>query len=315
MTSPISPILVTGGTGRLGRALVPRLREAGAEVRVLTRHGRADEDGVRFLTGDLATGEGVDAAADGVGTIVHLAGSQKGDDVLARNLVRAARSRDGTPHLVYISVVGDDRIPVESAVDRMMFTYFASKLAAERVVADSGLPWTTLRATQFHDLTLTVAQALAKLPVIPLPTGRFQPVETDEVAARMAELALGQPAGLVPDFGGPRVYEAPDLMRAYLRAAGRDRRIMPLRMPGKAARAVREGAATAPEHAEGSGPGRSSSPTGFRTSSGWGQGDWPQAQLLRLTRQHPSRKVLAKWESQCYFPNWKVSAGKARGMA
>jgi uncharacterized protein YbjT (DUF2867 family) len=246
-----SPILVTGGTGRLGRALVPRLREAGADVRVLTRRGRADEDGVRFVTGDLATGEGVDAAVEGVGTIAHLAGGQKGDDVLARNLVRAARSRAGTPHLVYISVVGADRIPVESAVDRMMFVYFASKLAAERVVADSGLPWTTLRATQFYDLTLKVAQALAKLPVIPLPTGRFQPVETEEVAARLAELALGPPAELVPDLGGPRVYETPDLMRAYLRAAGRNRPILPLRMPGNAARAVREGATTTPEHAEG----------------------------------------------------------------
>jgi uncharacterized protein YbjT (DUF2867 family) len=133
----------------------------------------------------------------------------------------------------------------------MMFAYFASKLGAERVVAASGLPWTTLRATQFYDLTLRVAQGLAKIPVVPLPTGRFQPVETDEVAARLSELALGEPAGLVGDLGGPRVYETPDLMRAYLRAAGQDRRILPLSMPGRAARAVREGAATTPDHAEG----------------------------------------------------------------
>jgi uncharacterized protein YbjT (DUF2867 family) len=158
------PILVTGGTGTLGRALVPRLKEAGIDTRVLTRRGRADEDGVRYVTGDLATGEGVADAVEGVGTIVHLAGGPKGDDDLARNLVQAARSRAATPHLVYISVVGADRIPIASAADRMMFGYFGSKLAAERVVADSGLPWTTLRATQFHDLVLTVAQALAKLP-------------------------------------------------------------------------------------------------------------------------------------------------------
>jgi uncharacterized protein YbjT (DUF2867 family) len=246
------PMLVTGGTGTLGSALVPRLKSAGVEeIRVLTRHGRPDENGVRYMTGDLQTGEGVDAATEGVGTVVHLAGAQKGDDVLARNLVRAARAKGGSPHLVYISVVGDDRIPVESAVDRMMFAYFASKLAAERVVAESSLPWTTLRATQFYDLTLKVAQALAKIPVIPLPTGRFQPVETDEVAARLAELAVGQPAGLVGDIGGPRVYETPDLMRAYLRAAGQDRPIVSIPMPGRAARAIREGAATTPDHAEG----------------------------------------------------------------
>jgi uncharacterized protein YbjT (DUF2867 family) len=246
------PILVTGGTGTLGRRLVPRLLQAGCSVRVLTRHGRADEDGVRYLTGDLATGEGIEAAVDGVGTVVHCAGSNKGDDALARNLLQAVSARGGTPHLAYISVVGADRIPVVSAVDRAMFGYFGSKLATERVVAESGLPWTTLRATQFHDLILTVARQLAKLPVIPLPAGsRFQPVETDEVAARLVELALGEPAGLVPDLGGPRVYGVADLMRAYLRASQKRRPLLPVRLPGRAAAAVRDGAVLAPEHAVG----------------------------------------------------------------
>ena len=76
---------------------------------------------------------------DGAEIIVHCAGSSKGDEEATRNLVRAA-SRAGTRHLVYISVVGADRIPVVSGIDRAMFGYFASKLAAERVVADSGLP-------------------------------------------------------------------------------------------------------------------------------------------------------------------------------
>ena len=89
-----------------------------------------------------------------------------------------------------------------------MFGYFGSKLAAERIVSESGLPWTTLRATQFHDLSLLTAQQMSKLPVMPVLAGvRFQPIETDEVAARLVELALGAPAGLVPDIGGPRVYE------------------------------------------------------------------------------------------------------------
>jgi uncharacterized protein YbjT (DUF2867 family) len=189
---------------------------------------------------------------DGVRAIVHCAGSGKGDDTLTRNLVQAVRSRGGTPHLVYISVVGADRIPVVSAVDRAMFGYFGFKAAAERVVTESGLPWTTLRATQFHDLILMVARQLGKLPVIPLPSGsRFQPVETDEVAAHLVELTLGDPAGLVPDLAGPRVYEAADLMRAYLRAAGRSRPILPIRLPGRAAAAVRAGATVAPEHAAG----------------------------------------------------------------
>src|SRR6266508_3093468 len=247
-----TPILVTGGTGTLGRVLVPRLREAGCDVRVLTRRNRAAKDGVRFLTGDLATGEGIEPAVDGVTTIVHCAGSYKGDADATRNLVRAASARAGAPHLVYISVVGADRIPVVSGVDRAMFGYFASKLAAERVVADSGLPWTTLRATQFHDLILMVARQMARLPVIPLPAGfRFQPVDAGEVAARLVELALGAPAGLVPDMAGPRVYRMADLLRGYLQARRKHRLMVPVRLPGKAARAVRAGANLAPERAVG----------------------------------------------------------------
>ena len=153
---------------------------------------------------------------------------------------------------MYISVVGADRIPVVSGVDRAMFGYFASKLAAERVVADSGLPWTTLRATQFHDLLLMTARQMAKLPVIPVPAGfRFQPVDAGEVAARLVELALGTPAGLVPDMAGPRVYEMAELLRGYLRATGRHRPILPVRLPGKAARAFRAGANLAPDRAVG----------------------------------------------------------------
>src|SRR5204863_9009496 len=130
--------------------------------------------------------------------------------------------------------------------------YFASKLAAERVVVDSGLPWTTLRATQFHDLFLMTARQMARLPLIPVPAGfRFQPVDAGEVAARLAELALGMPAGLVPDRAGPRVYSAAELLGGYLRASHRHRPIIPVWLPGKAARAIRAGANLAPDQAVG----------------------------------------------------------------
>jgi uncharacterized protein YbjT (DUF2867 family) len=121
------------------------------------------------------------------------------------------------------------------------------------VVEDSGLPWTTLRATQFHDLILMVAHQMAKLPVIPVPAGfRFQPVDAGEVADRLIELSLGKPSGLVPDIAGPRVYGAAELLRGYLRASKRRHRlIVPVRLPGKAARAFRAGANLAPEQAVG----------------------------------------------------------------
>jgi uncharacterized protein YbjT (DUF2867 family) len=246
-----SPVLVTGGTGTLGRLVVPRLRDAGCEVRVLSRRGGDGGPGVELVTGDLGTGEGIDAAVQGTEIIVHCAGTTKGDEDKARHLVRAA-SRAGARHLVFISVVGTDRIPVASGIDRAMFGYFASKLAAERAVAGSGVPWTTLRATQFHDLTLTTVRQMAKLPVIPVPSGwRFQPVDTGEVAARLVELALGAPGGLVPDLGGPQVYELAELVRSYLRACHRHRLILPVGVPGKAARALRSGANLAPDRAVG----------------------------------------------------------------
>ena len=246
-----SPILVTGGTGTLGRLVVPRLRDADYTVRVLSRRRGEAGEGIEFVSGDLTTGEGIEAAVEGAEIIVHCAGSSKGDEDKALNLVRAA-SRAGARHLVYISVVGADRIPVVSGVDRAMFGYFASKLAAERVVAGSGLPWTTLRATQFHYLTLQVAGQMARLPVIPLPAGfQFQPVGEGEVAARLVELALGTPAGLVPDMAGPKVYSMAELLSGYLRASHRHRPIIPVWLPGKAARALRAGANLAPGRAVG----------------------------------------------------------------
>jgi uncharacterized protein YbjT (DUF2867 family) len=248
---PTSRILVTGGTGTLGSQVVPLLRSAGRDVRVLSRRPHAAEPGIEYVIGDLLHNEGIEAAVDGAGIIVHCAGGRKGDDEATHTLVRAA-SRAGVQHLVYISVIGADRVPLVSGVDRTMFGYFGSKLGAERALADSKLPWTTLRAAQFHDTFLIVAQQMTKLPVMPVPAGfRFQPVHSGEVAARLVELALGPPAGLAPDIAGPRIYEMADLLRRYLRARGKRPLMVPVRIPGQAARAVRAGVILAPERAVG----------------------------------------------------------------
>jgi uncharacterized protein YbjT (DUF2867 family) len=242
-------ILLTGGTGTLGRRVAPLLRQAGCTVRVLSRRGHEPAEGLEVVTGDLATGEGLDAAVGGVETIVHCAGSAQDDDDKTRNLVAAA-SRVGTPHLVYISVVGADRIPVVSGIDRAMFGYFAAKHAAERIVADSGLPWTTLRATQFHDFVATWAQGFARSPVVPAMAGvRLQPVDAGDVATRLAELALSRPAGLVPDIAGPHIHPMTELLRGYLRSRGRRQLVLPVRQVGRAARAFRAGANLAPDRA------------------------------------------------------------------
>ncbi|NEA36589.1 NAD(P)H-binding protein [Streptomyces sp. SID13031] len=227
-----STILLTGGTGNLGRHVTPLLLNANFKVRVLSRSSRESTDGVDYVTGDLLKGEGVEPAVDGADIILHLAGGPKGDDESTRNLVRAA-SRAGVEHLVYISVIGADRVPL---------AWLRSKLGAERAVAESGVPWTTLRAAQFHGLILTMVEKMAKLPVVPAPGGlRFQPVDPGEVAARLVELTLDKPAGLVPDLAGPKVYEMGDLIRGYLQARGMRRLILPVRIPGKAGRAYRAG--------------------------------------------------------------------------
>ena len=196
----MGPYLVTGGTGTLGRIVVRRLMEQGRDVRVLSRRPRsagwaATAHGpAEWAVGDLRRGRGVDAAVAGAEVIVHCA-TGRDDAGAARHLIAAAL-RAGRPHLAYISIVGIDRIP---------FGYYRSKLAVERQVEGSGLPWTVLRTTQFHELILRGCRALARLPVMPVPAHvAFQPIDAGEVAGRLAELATGPAAGRVPDMGGPR---------------------------------------------------------------------------------------------------------------
>jgi uncharacterized protein YbjT (DUF2867 family) len=241
-------ILVTGGTGTLGRHVVRLLAADGHRVRVLSRRPRPDEPGqpdqghIDWATGDLRNGRGIGAAVAGATVIVHCAtGLGQRDVRAAANLIEEARPE--RPHLVYISIVGVDRVPVG---------YYKAKLEAERRIEASGLPWTVLRATQFHQLILRGCEALAHLPVLPVPAGTsFQPIEAAEVAERLAALAAGPPAGRVPDLGGPEVRPAGELARAYLSARGRRRKVLPVRLPGQAFAGFRSGGSLAPDHAVG----------------------------------------------------------------
>ncbi|PPS84622.1 SDR family oxidoreductase [Streptomyces sp. MH60] len=235
----MTTILVTGGTGTLGRLVTERLRAGGHEVRVLSRHSEPYAVDLR------EDGSGLDTALAGVDTVVHCATTQRGgDERSAANLIVAAR-RAGVAHLVYISIVGVDRVPLG---------YYRTKLAVEKLVEESGLGWTVLRATQFHDLVVQVLQALAKAPVVVLPARvPDQPVEVAEVADRLAALAVGAPAGRVPDLGGPEVRTFESLARACLRATGQRRAVVNVPLAGKTYRAFRAGGHLAPEHAVGEG--------------------------------------------------------------
>ena len=118
-------------------------------------------------------------------------------DVLGTRLLLTMARESCVKHAVYVSIVG-----MEGAA----FPYYRSKLAAEAVVRENIVPWSILRATQFHTLMEIFLDGLSKLPgraVVPF-NWRFQPVDTTEVAARLADIVTAEPAGMVPDFGGPR---------------------------------------------------------------------------------------------------------------
>lgn len=235
--------LVTGGTGKLGRAVVRRLHGGEREIRVLSR--RAGPPGVqapyRRMVGDLRTGRGLEAAVEGVGAIVHCATTNgRGDITAARNLVNAALSIGNSPHLVYVSIVGVDVIPVP---------YYRAKLAAEQVIADSGLAWTVQRTTQFHDLLAGLFAWQRRMPLtLTLKGFRFQPIDTRDVAVRLADLAAGTPAGRAPDIGGPHVGSMRELAEAYNEAHGRRRRVVTLRVPGSIARGFTAGGNLVPQN-------------------------------------------------------------------
>lgn len=227
------PILVTGGTGTIGRRVVPLMREIGSVVRVLSRRGGEDSDGVRHCTGDTVQDIGLDAAFDGASVVLHLAGGARGDDVAAQNVVAAAR-RASVRHLLLISVIGADRMPIG---------YFRAKAAAEATVAGSGVPWTVLRVAQLHDFVVPVITTLRRMPLLIAPGGlRFEPVGVDEVAARLVQLAAGEPVGRTADLAGPEVLDIVRLAAAYAdvyRLRGRAR--LPVRLPGAVGRAYHSG--------------------------------------------------------------------------
>jgi uncharacterized protein YbjT (DUF2867 family) len=238
------PMLVTGATGRVGRALVPRLLSGGYGLRLLSRRLSTGQDArCEWVTGDLLGGDGLDAAITGVGTIIHCATNTSRADVDSmRRLLRAAQ-RAGSPHVIYMSIVG---------VDRVDLSYYRAKLACEQLLERSGLPWTVQRATQFHDLITWMCAGRRWLPAIVMPAGvSFQPIDVRDVADRLTLLAGGAPAGRAPDMGGPEIRTAADLAQTYRRTAGRRRPVVRIPMPGRAMRGYREGGHLAPEHAAG----------------------------------------------------------------
>jgi uncharacterized protein YbjT (DUF2867 family) len=226
-----------------------RLRDAGASVTVLSRHPWETAEGIRYTAGDLSTGEGIEGAVRGAEVIVHCAGGRKGDEQKTRTLVSAAKD---ARHIVLISVVGADRIPQVSAIDRAFFGYFGMKLATERVVEQSGISWTTLRATQIPRPDLDGGQGARKTPGGPCPNRlsvpagrRYRGRRADgRAGARRAVRPCprpGRPENLHPGRAGQKL---PQRGRQAAAASPRAHS-----RPGR--RALRAGANLAPDRADG----------------------------------------------------------------
>jgi len=244
-----SSVLVTGGTGTLGRQVVLRLRQAGYRARILSRHPRGHVDTVE---GDLATGHGLARAVTGMDAIVHAASAThepwRGNavDVAGtRRLLGAAREA-GVKHLVLVSIVGIDRVPT--------YPYYRTKLKAEAVVREGAVPWSILRATQFHPFVELMLGGFCRLPgLAAVPYNiQLQPVDAGEVAQRVVDVVTGSPAGMLPDFGGPEIHDLKDLATSWLAARKSRRKLLNLPVPFRFARQMAAGGLLCPDHKEGS---------------------------------------------------------------
>lgn len=233
-----SKILVTGGTGSLGSLVVDRLQTKGCDVQILSRSERPGT-----VQGDLLTGDGLEQAVKGIDVIIHCASSpthpRQIDVEGTKHLIQAAEQA-GVSHIVFISIVGVDRNP--------FYPYYAMKFEAEQIIEQAAIGWTILRATQFHEFVLKLIQFLDRFPMMLMPKGfLLQPIQTGEVADRLVELALSVPAGRVPDIGGPEVWTAAELARAYFETIERKRGVVEVPIPGKIAQAFRTGAQLCPD--------------------------------------------------------------------
>jgi len=237
-------VLITGGTGVLGRELAPRLAQAGYTVRVMSRRA-APAEGVQteWAQAQIGTGEGLAEAVAGVDAIVHCASSpfrrtREVDVEGTRRLLESAKAA-GVSHFVYISIVGIDRIPL---------SYYKAKLAAERLIEESGVPYSILRAPQFHTLVDQILRNLLRLPIGFYPAGfKFQPIDPGEVAERIVQQVGAGPGGRLPDIAGPEVRSAGELARVWLKARGKRRLLLPLPLFGKVAAGFRAGYNCAPD--------------------------------------------------------------------
>ena len=229
-------IVVVGSTGSLGKAVVARAREAGHDV-----VGASRSAGVQV---DVTTGQGLAEAFAGADVVMDATNAVGGArDVLVegtRRMLEAAHAA-GVGHFVGISIVGIDDAPI---------AYYQAKVAQERVIEASAVPWTLLRATQFHDLVPRLAPQRFGVVLAPRDFP-LQPIDVREVAAVLVTAAAAPPARRLPDVGGPEVLPFATLVRRWVEAAHLRRLVVAMPVPGARGRFLRAGKLTTPGRAIG----------------------------------------------------------------
>jgi uncharacterized protein YbjT (DUF2867 family) len=240
-------VAVAGGTGTLGAPLVAELARNGVEALALSRSApRELPAGASHRRVDLSGAAGLVEALDGVEVLIDAANTapNKGEALVAitRRLLDAAAAA-GVRHFVGVSIVGCDRVPMP---------YYKAKVEQEEAIAAAQVPWSLLRASQFHDLLAWAFDAAARRRLLPTGRARLQPVDVRVVAVRLAELAQGEPTGRAPDVAGPEIRRLGELARTWRAADGR-RLLLPLRIPtiGRIGRPVGEAALCDPAAAAG----------------------------------------------------------------
>lgn len=222
-------IAVAGGTGVVGRYAVSAAEAAGHETVVLARSRGVDVDGGEGLDAALA---GVDAVIDALSvTTLSAEDSTRFFSSTTRALL-SAEEQAGVGHHIALSIVGIDRAP---------FDYYAGKAAQEALVADGPVPWTILRATQFHEFAAQMYERAKIGPVHVAPRMRTQPIAAREVGAALVRLAEGGAVGRASDLAGPREESLVRMIRAYARARGSRAFLPAIALPGPFGRAQRDG--------------------------------------------------------------------------
>jgi uncharacterized protein YbjT (DUF2867 family) len=240
-------VAVVGGTGVLGKPLVAELAARGDDVLSLSRKpGRTMPEGVSHQRVDLTTGDGLAEALTDVEVIVDASNSstpRRAAPVMVEGTKRLlhAGAEAGARHYVGVSIVGCERVPM---------AYYKVKVEQEEAIAAGVIPWSLLRATQFHTLIDYLFKQDARFGVVRSGSARFQPVDPSLVAERLAAAAHADPAGRLPDVAGPEVLTLSELAMAWRRAG---HRALPLRFPmiGPIGRPLREGALCNPDAAAG----------------------------------------------------------------